>query len=428
MHRPVEGQVHADVPLQPIDRSTATADTPFRQGRMVGDVVGDVVPMPGRGFRVRAVGPELRDRPGPVTDLDHVGRVGLAGERVDRMTLAVIGTETIVAVVAGREVGSAVGAGLDETAEVDQLEHRLLDLSVADTAELRRTTGIEDRGDRADSGGTVCRGRRIPRRHVGVRERSDVTPGDADERLQRDPDDDPVLQHQVVERQGLPAIGKEGVDSGQLVHQCRVEREVAGVVGVAQVQPLERTVAQTIVNHRLADPVADRCRRIPLGRTEVGVVAQLLHRGPKVGLGGERPRLAGLPVSRVEASPRETMHQQTIGRMADRLAARRRGIGGRVLVGVEVAGRVDVVAGPGVPHRHGQMEQVAGMHRGLGPIDADGIEQGLVPDPGDALVGIDRRRRGPSRLGPGRPGRPAEVTRRRVRGRDRPGGRRENRN
>ena len=90
MHRAVEREVQLDVPLERVDHLADPADAPL-EARRVGDLVGDHVPVAGRRLRLRAVGPELGERPGVVAAQHDVRLVRLAGGRVDVVAVAVVG-------------------------------------------------------------------------------------------------------------------------------------------------------------------------------------------------------------------------------------------------------------------------------------------------------------------------------------------------
>ena len=80
-------------------------------------------------------------------------------------------------------------------------------------------------------------------------------------------------------------------------------------------------------------------------------------------------------------------------RVADRLVAGFWHVPCGVLLLDQVSGGVGIVGRPGIPHRDTQVEQVAGMERGIGQGPANGIEQCLVPVPGDRPLGMLRHRR-----------------------------------
>src|SRR5713226_8189938 len=74
------------------------------RSELVGDRVGNYIPVTWRGFRVGPVSPELGQRPTEITLVDDVRRVRLRSERVDRTPMTVVGPERAVPLRAGRDV------------------------------------------------------------------------------------------------------------------------------------------------------------------------------------------------------------------------------------------------------------------------------------------------------------------------------------
>ena len=82
----------------------------------------------------------------------------------------------------------------------------------------------------------------------------------------------------------------------------------------------------------------------------------------------------------------EAMLDQIVGRVADRLVAGGFDVGRRELFVMNVLSRRRVVGRPGVVHRRRQVKQIASMHRRPGRVDADRMQELLVPLPSSREV------------------------------------------
>ena len=71
----VEGEIHLNIPFKFIENRTGSTDATLKRG-MSGDIIGEFVPMPGRGFGVGAIGPELGDHASVVAMRNDLGIVG----------------------------------------------------------------------------------------------------------------------------------------------------------------------------------------------------------------------------------------------------------------------------------------------------------------------------------------------------------------
>ena len=71
VHRAVQGEIQLHVPLQAIEHRPGSTEPEVR-GQLIGDGVGEDIPVAGRRLRVRAIGPELRDRAIEVTAPDDL--------------------------------------------------------------------------------------------------------------------------------------------------------------------------------------------------------------------------------------------------------------------------------------------------------------------------------------------------------------------
>src|SRR5689334_13864395 len=98
MKSSVKGEVHLYVPFQIIHDRSDAADLFYEQG-MVGEIIGEHVPMSGRCFGVGTIRPELSEDARVITALDHVGRIRLAGDRIVGVTVSVKDVEVASAVV-----------------------------------------------------------------------------------------------------------------------------------------------------------------------------------------------------------------------------------------------------------------------------------------------------------------------------------------
>jgi hypothetical protein len=234
-------------------------------------------------------------------------------------------------------------------------------------AELRRRTGID---------------RRPVGPAAGQRESFHVAPVWADRLLDAVGHRDPVLGDHVLDLEGLPAVRVDHrrpwlSDGERRVHRRIVRRRVsAGLV---------RAVRLAVRQDGRSDPVAERGRRIALGRGHIEGVAHRVHQVREFregGLRAHRPDVSG--------------GQHPIGRVAHGLVAGSRRIGGVQLLLHEIARGRAIVGRPCIPHRRRSVEQVPRVHGGRRKGAADGIQEGLVPAAGDGPLGM---------LGDGRAGR-----------------------
>ena len=370
VHGAIERQIELHVPLEVAERPPPAADPlAVPHPRIVRDGIGDHVPVPGRGLRPRAVRPELGDDALEVGAIDDVGRVGLIRHRVHGVAGAVVRAERVVGDRPGRDIDEHVLRCVDAAAQPDQLDHRVLHDLVARAAQPRLRTRVH---------GEPGRGIDVLRSQG---ERDDVRPAHADEFLDRSADRNAVLSHEEVERQRLPAVRIDDVpDTRQLEDQLGIDGRIAGVIRVATALALVRTVGRAIGDHRGGDPVPERRGGGPVRRGECPVVAERIHPCVERRFRDGGVRMARIAVA-VQVACGEAVFQQAVGREADGLLTRR--LRGRRpdFLFHQVAARSWRVGRPRVPHRDRKMEEIAGMNRRLGDIDADGVEQLLVPLP-----------------------------------------------
>ena len=363
----VHREIELDVPLEPIEDRARAFDPEVRR-ELVRDHVGEDVPVPGRGLRLRPVRPELRHDPVEVTLVDDVRRVWLARRRVDRVAVAVIRAERVAAARAGRDVDRRLDRGIEEARVADDLDGLILvGLVGRRVPELGRGAGIDGRPRSAP----VREGKAL-----------DVAPLRPDRLLDPVRDRDAVLADHVLELERLPAvrIDEAGV-AGVLDDERRVDRLVVGrrvAVG------LVRAVGLAVGEDGRRDPVADRRRAVAVSRRGRDRVAQAVHQVVELVEGLARP-------DRLDVAGR----QDPVGGVADRLVPGGSHVGRRVLLGEDVARCRRVVGRPGVPHRDRRVEQVAGVDGRVRKGSPDRVEEGLVPASGDGPVGMggDRRRR-----------------------------------
>src|SRR5439155_12732687 len=139
----VQSEVQLHVPLEPIDDRTLAAD-PEIWRKSIGDRVRDDVPMPRRSLRVRAVGPELGDRPVKVACTDDQRRVGAAGRRIAGVAVTTVGSKSVRADGAGADVDRRVTRNVEQAAVADDVDSlRLVERIGRRIAEPRRWAGIE---------------------------------------------------------------------------------------------------------------------------------------------------------------------------------------------------------------------------------------------------------------------------------------------
>ena len=96
----VENKVEFELPFQSVQNGAGIGN--FQVQRWIGDYivgnfVGEGIPVPGRGFRLRAICPKLGDAASVVSVENDIVRVGYSGCRVSRMAGAVILSERVVA-------------------------------------------------------------------------------------------------------------------------------------------------------------------------------------------------------------------------------------------------------------------------------------------------------------------------------------------
>ena len=365
VHGPVHREVHLHVPFEGLDLRTRTADA-LRDTRIVGDMVGDRVPVSRRRLGPGPVRPELGETSRPVPALDDVRGIGRPGDRVGRVSDAVVGAERVVAPRARRDVEHLTVARVESAAQPDDARMGGLERGVRCPAGDRRWTRVD-----------VDVGRIRPRE----RERPDVVPLRPDDRLHLVRQRDAVLCYEHVEGEGLPAagVGQQG-RVGELHDERLVGRHVPGRVCVPG--GLVGAVRQPVREDGRCNAVADGGRDVPLGRGEARVEAQLEHLRVER---GQRDARAG--------GPGEAGRDDPVGRKADRRFAvgqwrrRARPLGGEVR-----HRRPVVVRRPRVVHRDRDVEEVPRMHGRPGGVAPDRFEKLLVPLSGDRL-----RRRGPVR-------------------------------
>ena len=96
----IQGEINFHVPFQIVHDRAGAADA-FYKVRIIAHGIGEHVPVAGRSFGVGAVRPKLGEHAREIAAPDDVGRIGLAGEGIGRMSGAIIGSERVVPECAG---------------------------------------------------------------------------------------------------------------------------------------------------------------------------------------------------------------------------------------------------------------------------------------------------------------------------------------
>ena len=372
VHRSIEREVELHIPLQPIDDRAGAADSQVRRKR-VGHRVRKDVPVTRRCFGIRTVRPELGDRSIEVACSDHVRRVGITGDGIDRVTGTSIRSDRVVAEHGRRNVDHVVACGVEQAAIADDFEGLRLEERIGRrVAEPRRRPWIERHAQRAA-------GRDGEGGHV--------SPVRANGLLNAARQDDAVLAHEVLDLERLPAVRVDDRDLRERDDERRVDRLV-----VDRGVPVRfvRTVRAAIVEHRFGDAISHGRGRVAVRRRGRGRIRQCVH---EVGELGER----FIGADRLD----EACRQHAVGGVTDRLVASRGDVA-RIDVRLfleDVARGGRVVSRPSVPHRNGDVKQIACVHRRIGEGTPDRVEQGFIPAPRDRLRRLVRARRTGGRPG-----------------------------
>jgi len=347
----VDGEVELHVPLEIVDNWAAAADPLFIR-HAVGGVVGDYVPVAGRCFGIGSVGPELRDHTPEVAARDDLRRVRLTGRRVFRIAAAVVGSQRVVAERRRRDVHRHAVVRCQIARGADHLDRRLLERriggDVVQSRRRRRQQGIQIRGERPDVAPL--------RRHID---------------LDRVRDRNAVLGDLMRQRERLPLVRIIHRRTGQGDDERRIHRSVAGI-GI--VRGFIRAVAEAVADHRRADTVADRRRRVAGRFGDACIETEGSHARVK-----RRQRRRRVRRDLV------ALRQDSVGGIADGLRAVGVGVRRRMLLGRQVTAGGWVVSRPRVPHRDREVKEIAGMNRRARQIDADGGERFLIPLASDRL-------------------------------------------
>src|SRR6266480_4682758 len=100
MNNGIDHEIGFYVPFQSIHHWTGASD-PLNEVRVVGDDVGDDIPMARRGFGTRTIGPEFGEHASEIAPLNEVRFIGKAGDWIVGVAGAVVGPKGIVAKGAG---------------------------------------------------------------------------------------------------------------------------------------------------------------------------------------------------------------------------------------------------------------------------------------------------------------------------------------
>ena len=157
---------------------------------MVGHIIGNHIPVAGRGFRRGAVGPEFGQRTGVIAAFGDVRGVGETRHGIKRAASAVVGPKAVVALRRGGNVQSHAVVGRQFVTGADYRHHVADECSVTRAAEIRGRTRINPR---------------LGRIRAHQREGADAEPLRSEITLEGALGKS-VLVHRVDDSQPLPAI------------------------------------------------------------------------------------------------------------------------------------------------------------------------------------------------------------------------------
>ena len=208
---------------------------------------------------------------------------------------------------------------------------------------------------------------------------------------------DAVLGHRSGQGERLPEIGigrgRNTNAQGHVQHRWRLavvakHRQRPGHVGVdrrivsLREGGLRKTIRSPVSQDGVANALAEFRRSGAVGErclSNGGRVAKGSKLGVKIGQVRRRTRSRGV-----------TAAQHAVGGIADGLGTRGFDIGRqrRDLLVVNVTGRGRIVGGPGIVHGRRRVEEVAGVCRRIGHIDADGRQVLFIPGTGRRVLGL----------------------------------------
>ena len=366
---------------------------------MVADVVQDGEPVARRGLRIWAVCPKLGQHTCVVPAGHHVGRIGVASGRIDVVTWA--GRPAVGGVVQGgvRVKRGGVRRAVANRRGADVPHHPVGGVQHARPKRHHAVSCLVNlRGSRAVHGvqGRLSRivvdlvieavagvGVEVfvaegPRRHLAPFRRQEWWGFSWD--------DVAALVDEQIQREGLPPVQIfHGFVAVQIDNQGGIHRFVHRVgVPVGFVGPVLKAKCNQLFREVVAKRPAVAARVVRA--CEVRVVAQDAHVDVVADQQVFHPRGVG------EAVAQQPVHPEGDGFIPSRLHVGRwgefveRGHKPAQVLTQECRACGAVHDRPHVPHQHGAVPQVSGVHRGPGKVGADAFQQHVVPLPCHAVV------------------------------------------
>ena len=210
----VEREIHFHVPFQRVQYGAGARDA-FGEAGIVGDSIGQDIPVAGRSFGAGTVGPEFGQYAREIAAFDDVVGVRLTRGRIERVTGAIIHAEAVVAPGAGGNVDGDTVIWRQFAAAADYLHNLVAKLSVAGAVEMRLRSRIDPRDIRYAA---------------RQRERAHSEPLRAEKALNR-AGRKAVLIHGVGNRQRLPAVHVHDGRAGQTCGHWLIDRDITALVG-----------------------------------------------------------------------------------------------------------------------------------------------------------------------------------------------------
>ena len=352
-----EGKIGFHVPLQVIKGGTRAADFLHQQG-IVGDFVGQHMPVAGRGFGVRAIRPEFGEHAEEVGPLHRIRGVGLTGDGIERTPGAVVVAEGVVAIRAGRKVHHGVVIELRSFAQhIHEVVFvgRIRGAGIARRAEPRGSAvGIVPGLERIGAGEAEGRGGQALHADVGLRAAGQHVAGlvHDDGKRKRLPEvrirrgGNAVAQGHVRTRRILVVVAEDADGRGHV----RIHRAVVGL----RIGGERKAVAP--VQQGLADAFAQLRRRGVGGQGRQRHGGGIAHAGePAIESGVDGRQLHGV------GAGLEPLLENAVGGVADGFAPGGqylRGAGGNDagLLVIKISHSRRVIRGPRVIHGHGSVE------------------------------------------------------------------------
>src|SRR4051812_16391406 len=141
MHGSVKSEVDFDVPLEIVHHRSRPSNSLHKRWA-VSDRVGQNIPVPWRGLRSRAVGPEFRQHSREIAALHQIWHVRLTGDRIDRVTGSIIGSQGIISKRPWGNIEHHAVVRSHFAAPPDHLHYFIAKLRIAHAAQTGRRTRI----------------------------------------------------------------------------------------------------------------------------------------------------------------------------------------------------------------------------------------------------------------------------------------------